>query len=976
MTRIQMGMLGALFLPALAFECVFAQMETYTHKLSQSTSALTLWTTCPSERVFKNATPPAQVDDRIRVYAAKNEFEPFILVARPAVSGPVTVSIGDFGNGISFELYQVKTVPITQTSDNLGQLGDYPDPLWPIENGQSLSLVANENTVWWISLEIPSSAPAGDYQTTVTVGGIAVPVHLHVFDFALPEEVQVKSQMNFSFQNILSKYSVPGTGAEYWIIVDKVKQFFIDRRLTPKSALWPGGLTSGGGAPFIDYDCAGALSDPHGIWGFEHPADKYLNGNGFNNGTGFPSFMAATFQNNDASVDQRPSAFCSVTRQASDWYTGDNPSSAYNQSWFAYINALQGYLQNLGYLDKAYYYFANEPQDQADYDAVAWYSKQLKAAAPNFKLMVSEEPKSEIYSQPGAKIDIWLPVLHNFDPAESNDRFLNHDEETWIYFLRSTRPPYFNPITLDHPGIEAKFTGWFLWKYRLRGIAYYTLNNWSQNPWTDPLYDGHNGELFMVYPPSEDNLPIAYGSNNHRLVPSIRIELLRDGLEDYEYLYLLANSQQPIPGLVNDADPQADKIISSLTGYTRDSEFLYNLRRLIGQKLGGEISTIPDIEPPSAHPRAQGDPGDYYINFQDPSGDPVADPLIVNGNTYTKIGWNLYDDDLGYGWYGDMAHVMYRYLTSGPNELQKSIIYDDWGRTKTFEFDLPNGDYTVTVSVGWQGRTYSRNKIVIEGVTLIDDEPSSPYLVRSADVTIADHKLTMNMGIFDEYTMLNYLDIEAIVPTVYCRLNLFLEGCYDGNGTMRADLRTLGYLPLESPFDAEPGQASSLAADIVDWVAVELRNEPFGAPVTRRSALLRSDGAILDVDGVTRDLAFSRVQPGNYFVVVLSRNHLPALSAIPVALQDAPAAVWDFTSNSAAFYRACAVSPQTGVFAAVAGDCSQDGQINSSDYTLLYNQRRSPSGYDAGDLNLDGSIDSADDDLWRLRARQGRDLLP
>ncbi|MBN1873860.1 MAG: PKD domain-containing protein [Anaerolineae bacterium] len=244
---------------------------------------------------------------------------------------------------------------------------------------------------------------------------------------------------------------------------------------------------------------------------------------------------------------------------------------------------------------------------------------------------------------------------------------------------------------------------------------------------------------------------------------------MRDSLEDYEYLYLLAGGR-PAIDVVNTADVQADKMISGLTSYTRDSTFMYNLRRLIGLKNGGEIAAIPDIQPPITHPRAEGPPGNYYINFQDPAGDPATDPLIVNDNTYMKIGWNEYEADtsLGYGWYGDMAHVKYQYLGSGPNVLQRSIIYDDWGRQKTFEFDLPNGVYEVTVSVGWEGRTYSHHKINIEGISFINDEattPSTPYLVRTQRVTIADNKLTMAMGIFDEYTMLNYLDIEAAEPT-------------------------------------------------------------------------------------------------------------------------------------------------------------------------------------------------------------------
>jgi hypothetical protein len=749
--------------------------ETYTHQLTQSTADYRFWTTPPSERVFIDDTVPATTGSEIKVYAAQNEFEPFQVVVNPAVTGNVTLNMGDFGSGITTELYQVKHVDITTTSDNLGRLGPYPDPLWPLNNGDSVNVTLNENTAFWINVSVPAGTAPGDYTANVQIGGIDIPVTLHVFNFAIPDQLHVKSQMNFSHNTILSKYSVPGTDAEYWIYVDMIKQFFIDHRLTPKSVNWPGGVASSGAGPFIDYDCAGSITDNDGIWGFEQLADRYLNGTGllsgqftetFNGGTGFPSFMAATFLNNDASADQRRNPFCSLSRSAEDWYTANNPNSPYNQEWWEWMTALQNYLNGMGYLDKAYYYFANEPQDQADYDAVAWYSRHLKSAAPDFKLMISEEPKPEIYNHPDyvgdGQVDIWLPLLNNYDPEVSHDRELNHSEETWIYFLDNTRPPYFNPITLDHPGIESKFTGWFLWKYRIRGIAYYSLNSWSQNPWTDPMANNQNGDTFMIYPPSDTNTPIAYGSNNHRFVPSIRFELMRDSLEDFEYLYLLnAGGNLPAVGQANQADTQVDKIISGLTAYTRDSEFMYNLRRLIGLKIGDEIAAIPDIQPESNHPRAQGAPDNYYINFQNPAGEPTVDPLIVAGKEYMKIGWDEYDEALGYGWYGDMTDVMYRYITTSPNELQNSIIYDDSGRQKTFEFDLPNGTYDVTVSVGWQGSTYSHNQIVIEGVTFINDEASDPYLVRTNQVTVADNKLTMDMGIFNEYTILNYLDIEA-----------------------------------------------------------------------------------------------------------------------------------------------------------------------------------------------------------------------
>ena len=79
--------------------------------------------------------------------------------------------------------------------------------------------------------------------------------------------LHIKSQMNFSHETILNAYSVPGYADEYWMYVDIMKQFFIDHRLTPKSVLWPGGVTSSGGGPFIDYDCNGTLTDQYGDLG-------------------------------------------------------------------------------------------------------------------------------------------------------------------------------------------------------------------------------------------------------------------------------------------------------------------------------------------------------------------------------------------------------------------------------------------------------------------------------------------------------------------------------------------------------------------------------------------------------------------------------------------------------------------------------------------------------------------------------------
>nr|MBF0223435.1 hypothetical protein [Desulfobulbaceae bacterium] len=137
--------------------------ENYTYKLTQSNENYSIWTTLPSERVFKNDPVPDFLSDetssRVLVYAAKNEFEPFQIVVKPSVgvSGNISINMESFGSGIETEIHQVKYINITKTTDILGKTGYYPDPLWPVENGSSISLNANENTAFWITVHVPKS---------------------------------------------------------------------------------------------------------------------------------------------------------------------------------------------------------------------------------------------------------------------------------------------------------------------------------------------------------------------------------------------------------------------------------------------------------------------------------------------------------------------------------------------------------------------------------------------------------------------------------------------------------------------------------------------------------------------------------------------------------------------------------------------------------------------------------------------------
>lgn len=72
----------------------------------------------------------------------------------------------------------------------------------------------------------------------------------------------------------------------------------------------------------------------------------------------------------------------------------------------------------------------------------------------------------------------------------------------------------------------------------------------------------------------------------HRLVPSIRFELLREGMEDYEYLYLL-NGDRPVIDVPNSADRALAGLVQSRTLFSRVPTDLYATRAAVAAAILG-----------------------------------------------------------------------------------------------------------------------------------------------------------------------------------------------------------------------------------------------------------------------------------------------------------------------------------------------------------------------------------------------------
>ena len=147
---------------------------------------------------------------------------------------------------------------------------------------------------------------------------------------------------------------------------------------------------------------------------------------------------------------------------------------------------------------------------------------------------------------------------------------------------------------------------------------------------------------------------------------------------------------------------------------------------------------------------------------------------------------------------------------------------------------------------------------------------------------------------------------------------------------------------------------------IVDWVFLELRDKSDATIVlATRSALLQSDGNVVDMDGIS-PVAFDNLPTDDYYMVVKHRNHLGVRSAMPKALSNTTTVV-DFTSdlNYVSGGTNGIASLGDGKFGLYSGDFNRNGQIQNTDYAAMI-LTLGISGYVAGDFDMNSQVQNTD----------------
>ena len=260
----------------------------------------------------------------------------------------------------------------------------------------------------------------------------------------------------------------------------------------------------------------------------------------------------------------------------------------------------------------------------------------------------------------------------------------------------------------------------------------------------------------------------------------------------------------------------------------------------------------------------------------------------------------------------------------------------------------------------------------------IPEVNDSLYCIASAaptDSGVEFRCIVSNIGGCDTSVAVHLLVVTEPVPTGI-RLSpvVLLQGAMEGD-SMRTLLLTRGLLPLDHPFTGAgwgsvPCDSVVMMPDgTVDWVLIELRRGTADSTVqARKAGLLRNTGAVTETDGIS-PLHFPTVLPGDYFIVVRHRNHLPVMSATPVGL-GSTVVNFDFTTAAAQCSGSDVALLAGGRYAMVAGNADGNGGIGATDLAFIRLNVGAALGYALADVDLNGTVGT--EDILLTRTNIGR----
>lgn len=460
------------------------------------------WAENSMTRVFQDDLPPKKPLRRVSLDLARNEREPFQICVRAGKEGlkNVRVNISPLSSGTNrlpgIQWNRVGYVWVEQPSPHPlspRRTGTWwPDPLLP---PREFDVEAGQVQPLWFTVHAPNDSVPGVYEARITISAdgrqlASVPVRVTVHKPRLPVTGHMKTAFALMDWHLKKVYGeiTPRLRRSY-------TDFLLQHRLNP------------------DDISRTTLPDLGEL--------EYANTRGLN---------AFSILNVVPEPGEKQGWVCYA--EVND-YTPD-----FRTRFFERLDGFVPELEKRGLLDKAYVYGFDERGPEY-IPIIKDLFGEIKRRYPRIHTLSTCWPP-EGTDPISLNIDWYVPLSSSYDPilaAEVRKR----GGEMWWYICCGPGYPYANWM-LEFPLIEARLIWWQAMQYDVEGFLYWGLNIWERRNNDKPIPDsagprldwsltsGWNGEFHG------DGVLILPGERGP--LSTIRLENIRDGLEDTELLRL------------------------------------------------------------------------------------------------------------------------------------------------------------------------------------------------------------------------------------------------------------------------------------------------------------------------------------------------------------------------------------------------------------------------------------------------------
>lgn len=454
----------------------------------------------------------------------------------------------------------------------------YPDYLMA---KREMNIRQNAYRSVWLTISIPENTSAGTYSSIVNVkslqGKQSILLEVKVFPLTLPPEQHLKVALwvntNFSrFHGIEDTYS-----DEWFAMLDKYIDDMSSHRLNvfrvPMSTIE---ITKSENDKlefdFTLYDqiCKAAL---------DKGKMEYIE-TGFLTNRGELKWASREIFLNDFNV--------------TDEKTGGQITLPGEEVNSQLLPAFESHLRRNGWLDKTYFHIMDEP---SHHNAIPWMeiSRYMHNLAPDLIRMDAIE--TYLITD---EIEVAVPKLDHFVSWYDEWKKAQHKGvELWFYTVGTIQSSLTLNKTIDMPVIQSRMMHWYNYKFNATGYLHWGWNQWTDGPYNE--VGRHLGDGWQVYPVKDG------------VLYSLRAEQMRNGLQDYEYFWMLENKVARLKDSLgthfNWIDPRQrgseimSTVIKGLTDYTNDPQVVYNAKlEVINEIMNFEQSPMMYVQTnPSAY---------------------------------------------------------------------------------------------------------------------------------------------------------------------------------------------------------------------------------------------------------------------------------------------------------------------------------------------------------------------------------------